>query len=86
MRNKKGKLCCDICKKEIEELDEEEALADMEGHGWVDVKTAHEFLCYHCLERQHPSIIAYETYFAGRIRIRDGKKQILVGRGDYFER
>lgn len=77
---------CGVCGKFIEALTEEEALADMEGHGWTNMHTAHERVCYHCANRSHPSGFDYETYYAGRVRIVNGDIRVLVGNGIYHTR
>lgn len=45
------RLLCDKCGFEIEALSEEDALADIEIHGWTDWKTAQRTYCFECEER-----------------------------------
>lgn len=83
------KLRCEKCRKPIEELTEEQALADMEVHGWTDWKTAHHIACYHCWERfpVFGNPFTYETYFAGRYEEQpDGSRKVFYGNGLYFVR
>lgn len=88
MRDRKGVLKCDICKKPIEDLTEEQAEADMEGHGWSNSRTARSHGCYHCMERfpVFGNPFVYETYFAGRFKDEGSKRKVFVGHGLYFER
>jgi len=82
MRNKKGILCCDVCKKPIEELTEEKALEDMEGHGWTNHETAQMHGCFHCGNRfdRWGQPFIYETYFAGRYKdLPDGTRKVFAG-------
>ena len=44
-----GKIKCDWCKLEIQQLTEQEALEDdFPGHGWNDYRTAAMHLCFTC--------------------------------------
>ena len=82
MRNKKGILCCDVCKKPIEELTEEKALEEMEGHGWTNHDTAQMHGCFHCRNRfdRWGQPFIYETYFAGRYEdLPDGTRKVFAG-------
>lgn len=56
-------LKCRICHRMIEELSEQEALDDLEPHGWNNPKTAQDIKCFDCMTEQDD----YETYYAGRI-------------------
>lgn len=60
-------LYCDYCKARIEKLTEEEALNDLQGHGWTDHNTAEMHVCYNCADEYRQNI-PYEAYVAGRIR------------------
>jgi hypothetical protein len=57
-------LKCEVCKRRIEELTQEEAMEDLPGHGWSDWQTAHHIKCYDCATQYEE----YETYYAGRIK------------------
>ncbi len=46
-----NKPFCDKCKREIQALTEDDALCDIEGHGWTDWKTADKHLCYGCADK-----------------------------------
>lgn len=80
-----NRVFCEECKKEIEALSEEDASADIIGHGWSDFKTAQKHLCEPCVERirkecgYRESIviyhIPYETYIAELKVRRIGKGQ-----------
>ena len=89
MRNKKGILVCDVCKKPIEELPEEFANQDLEGHGWSNFNTAQKHGCYHCANRfpRWGQPFIYETYFAGRFEdLIDGTRKVKFPNGIYFIR
>jgi len=79
MRNKKGILVCDVCKKHIEELPEEFADNDFDGHGWSNFNTAQMHGCFHCRNRfpRWGQPFIYETYFAGRFEnLPDGTRKV----------
>lgn len=57
-------LKCDVCKRRIEELSEQEAMDDLPGHGWCDYTTASSVKCFDCATSNDE----YETYYAGRIK------------------
>jgi hypothetical protein len=57
-------LRCEICHRRIEALTEDEALNDMDAHGWTNWKTAHSVKCFDCANDYDE----YETYYAGRIK------------------
>ena len=57
-------LRCETCNRKIQELTEEEAMNDLEGHGWTNWKTAHHIKCFDCVNQYDE----YETYYAGRIK------------------
>lgn len=60
----KAYLKCQTCKRRIETLSEEEALEDLEPHGWTNWKTANAIKCFDCATDYDD----YETYYAGRIK------------------
>ena len=57
-------LHCETCHKRVESLTEEEALNDLEGHGWTNHETAQHIKCFDCATNYDE----YETYYAGRIK------------------
>ena len=59
----KPKLYCEACGKRIEALSEEEALEDLEGHGFPMEQASH-YKCFDCASQYDD----YETYYAGRIK------------------
>jgi len=44
-------LLCDFCHEKIEVLDEDDALIDIEPHGWSKWKSAQVKCCFDCQER-----------------------------------
>lgn len=84
---KGNRVFCDECKKEIEVLSEEDACADIIGHGWSNWRTAHKHLCYPCADkiwkqcgyRESLAIqfAPYETYLADL-------KMRKIGRGQRY--
>ena len=58
------RLRCEVCKRRIEVLSEEDAINDMEGHGWTNWQTANYIKCFDCANDND----SYETYYAGRIK------------------
>lgn len=57
-------LRCETCKRRIETLSEEEALNDLQGHGWTKWETATHLKCYDCATDYDD----YTTYYAGRVK------------------
>jgi hypothetical protein len=47
---KNGVPYCDYCNKELVALREEEALGDIEPHGWTDWRTASVHACFECYD------------------------------------
>ena len=58
------RLRCEVCKRRVEVLSEEDAINDIEGHGWTNWQTANHIKCFDCANDNDE----YETYYAGRIK------------------
>ena len=56
-------LRCESCNSQIEELHGEDALNDIEGHGFP-LDGARHIKCFDCANQYDE----YETYYAGRIK------------------